>query len=99
MDFGGESGELPCQFEGEAANVGKPEEPFFQTGRTLGNAGGDETGERPFSQFLMRGVCSPGSSSLSIVDWRLGMLDTDFESTSCGCSASSISKLSSFLAV
>lgn len=93
-DFGGESGEAPGQLEGEAEDV---EEPVFHIGRPLGNWEGDDIGEKPFSQFLMRGVLSPGSSSLSTVDWRLWMLDTDLEATKpCGCS---ISKLSSFRAV
>lgn len=94
VDFGGESGEAPGQLEGEAEDV---EEPVFHTGRPLGRREGDDIGEKPFSQFFMRGVLSPGSSSLSTVDWRLGMLDTDLEVTKpCGCS---MSKLSSFRAV
>lgn len=93
-DFGGESGEAPGQLEGEAEDV---EEPVFHVGRPLGNREGDDIGDKPFSQFLMRGVLSPGSSSLSTVDWRVGMLDTDLEATEpCCCS---MSKLSSFRAV
>lgn len=93
-DFGGESGEAPGQLEGEAEDV---EEPVFHVGRPLGKSEGDDIGEKPFSQFFMRGVLSSGSSSLSIVDWRDGMLDTDLEATTpCCCS---MSKLSSFRAV
>lgn len=90
-DFGGESGEAPGQLEGEAEDVGEPDGLFFQIGRPLGKRGRDDPGEKPLSQFFMRGVLSPGSSSLSTVDWRLGMLVTGFEDTkTCGCSASSI---------
>lgn len=99
-DFGEESGEAPGQLEGEADDMGETEGPLFQIGRPVEKRGGDDIGDRLFSQFLIRGVLSPGSSSLSTVDWRLGMHITDFEATKpCGCSASSISKLSSFRAV
>lgn len=91
VDFGGESGEAPGQLEGEAEDVGETEGVVFQIGRPLGKRGGDDIGEKPLSQFFMRGTLSPWSSSLSTVDWRLGMLVTDFEdSKPCGCSASSI---------
>lgn len=80
-DLGGESGEAPGQLEGEAEEVGETEEPVFQIGRPLGKRGGDDIGERLFSQFLMRGVLSPVSSSLSTVDWRLWTLFEDFETT------------------
>lgn len=100
VGFGGESGEAPGQLEGETEDVGEREGPVFHIGRPLGKRGGDDIGEKPLSQFFMRGVPSPGSSSLSTVDWRVGMLVTDFEATKrCGCSASSISKLSSLRAV
>lgn len=99
-DFGVESGEAPGQLEGEAEDVGETETPVFKVGRPLGKRGGDDTGEKAVPQFFIRGVFSPGSSSLSTVDWRLGMPVTDFETTMlCGWSASSISKLSSFRAV
>lgn len=97
VDFGGESGEAPGQLEGDVEDA---EEPVFHVGRPLGKRGGDDIGERPLSQFFMRGVLSPVSSSLSAVDWRLAILGTDFEDTKpFGCSDSSISKLSSFRAV
>lgn len=98
LDSGGESGEAPGQLEAEAEDVG--EEPAFQIGSSPEKRGGDDIGEKPISQFFIRGVFSPGSSSLSTVDCRLGMFGADFEATKpCGCSASSASKLSSFRAV
>ena len=90
-DFGGESGEAPGQLEGEAEDVGETEEPVFQIGRPVGKRGGDDVGANLLSPFFMRGVLSPGSSSLSTVDWRLAMLVTDFEDTKrCAGSASSM---------
>lgn len=99
-DFEGESGEAPGQLEGEEEDVGETDGAGFHTGSPLGKRGGDNIGEKPLSQFFMRGVLSPGSSSLSTVDWRLGMLVTDLETTKpCGCPASSMSKPSLFWAV
>lgn len=96
--FGGESGE-PGQLQGEAEDVGETEGPVFHICRPVGMRA-DTAGERPLSQFFMSGVLSPVSSSLSTVDWRLGMLDVDFEVTKpCGCPEACISKLSSFRAV
>lgn len=98
-DLGEESGEAPGQLEGEAEDVGETDGSVFQIGRPLGTRGGDDIGDKPLSKFCMRGVLSPGSSSLSTVDCRVGMLVNDFEATKlCGCSASSISKLSPFRA-
>lgn len=100
VDFGGESGEAPGQLEGEVEDVGEAVEAVFHMGRPLGKRGGDDIAERSLSQFFMRGVLSPVSSSLSTVDWRLAMLGTDSEDTKpCGCSDSSVSKLSPFRAV
>lgn len=76
VDFGGESRETPGQLDGDAEDKGETEEPVFQTAWLLG-----KRGETVLSQFLIRGVCSPGSSSLSIVDWRLEMLVIDSEVT------------------
>lgn len=91
VDFGGESGEAPGQLEDEAGDVGDTEGPVFQIGRPLEKRGGDDIGRKPLSQFFMRGVLLPVSSSLSTVDWRCGMLVMDFEDIKpCGCSASSI---------
>lgn len=99
-DLGGESEEAFGQVEGDTEDTGETEGPLFHTGSPFGKRGGDDTGDKPFSQFVMRGVLSPGSSSLSTVDWRLGMLTTDFKAAEhFGCSASPISKLSSFRAV
>lgn len=96
VDFRTESGEAPGQLEGEAEDVG---EASFQFGRPLEKRG-DDTTENPLSLVLIRGVLSPGSSSLSIVDWRLGMLVAGSDDVdSCGCLESSITKLSSLWAV
>jgi len=67
-NFGGDSGDAPGQLEREAEDVGETEEPGFHIGKPLGKRGGDDTGDKALSQFLMRGVFSPGSSSLSTVD-------------------------------
>lgn len=70
-DFGDESGEELGQPKDAAEDIGDAKGPVFQIGSPLGKIEGDDFGERPFSKFLIRGVFSPGSSSLSTVDWRL----------------------------
>lgn len=77
VDFGGESGETPGQLDGDTEDMGETEEPVFQMGWLLGKRGG----ETSLSQFLNSGVCSPVSSSVSVVDWRLGMLVIVSETT------------------
>ncbi len=80
-DLEGKSKEASGQLEAEGEDAGDTEEPALQIGRPLGKRGGEDTGETPLSLFFMRGVLSPGSSSLSTVDWRVGMLVVDIEAT------------------
>lgn len=82
-DFGDGADEA---LEGDAEGTGEAGGPLFRAESPFRKSGGEQTGDSPFSQCVIRGVLSPGSSSLSTVDWRLGALATDSKATAdVGC--------------